>query len=146
MDYIKSWTFCICITLVCAVIFSLLAPRGTMGRFYKIIISMFIFMSFLYPLSEFDAGQFSADFDFEVGYSDTLSSAAAVEVKTLIEKALEEEGVNYSVVEVDTSLSGNEVIIESVQISVTDEYSAEEVKNLIFEKLGISAEVKRIGA
>ncbi|MCD7722371.1 MAG: hypothetical protein LUH82_00250 [Clostridiales bacterium] len=145
MDYIKSWTFCICTTLISAVIFSFLAPRGTLGRFYKVIVSIFIFLSFLYPLSEFDAGELSADFDFEYEYSDAVSSAAALEVKALIENALEDGGVNYSVVEVETSLSGEEVIIEKVKISVTDEYSAEDVEKMIFDKLGIAAEVKRIG-
>ena len=36
MDVVKQWTLNICLTLIGAVILSLVSPRGSMGRFYKI--------------------------------------------------------------------------------------------------------------
>ena len=36
-----------------------------MGKFYKVIISAFIFISFLYPLTDFNASDFKIDFEFE---------------------------------------------------------------------------------
>ena len=35
MDVVKQWTLNICLTLIGAVILSLVSPRGSMGRFYK---------------------------------------------------------------------------------------------------------------
>lgn len=43
MDFIKSWTFSVCATLLLASVLSLVSPRGGMGRFYKIVISLFVF-------------------------------------------------------------------------------------------------------
>ena len=33
MDFIKSWTFSVCATLLLASVLSLVSPRGGMGRF-----------------------------------------------------------------------------------------------------------------
>ncbi len=41
--------------------------------------------------------------------------------------------------------SGDEMIINRLLVSVTDDYSVEEVKDLIFKNLGMVADVKRIG-
>ena len=59
MEFIKQWTFCVCISLITASIFSLLAPRGSMQGFFKLLISVFVFISFLVPLQ--NAGKI--DFD-----------------------------------------------------------------------------------
>ncbi len=145
MDYIKSWTFCICITLVLSVIFSVLSPKGSMGRFYKVIISVFIFISFLYPLGDFDASDFRLDFDFESEYENVVEKAAETEVENAVLKMLMENGIYNSSVTAKVSQQGEEISVDSVNISVTDDYSPKEVKNTVFEKLGIVADVKNIG-
>ena len=145
MDYIKSWTFCICITLIISVIFSVLSPKGSMGRFYKAIISMFIFLSFLYPLSDFNIADFKLDFDFESEYTDVVESSAEMQIESTVGAVLNDNGIGDSVITADVEHKGGELIIKRVLISVTDNYSAEEVKNIVFENLGIVAEVKRIG-
>lgn len=48
MDFIKSWTFSVCATLLLASVLSLVSPRGGMGRFYKIVISLFVFFRFCF--------------------------------------------------------------------------------------------------
>lgn len=69
MDFLKEWTYTICITLIISVIFSILTPKGNMGRFFKIILATFIFLSFIYPFK-------SAQIDFtlpEFNISDAQS-------------------------------------------------------------------------
>ena len=39
----------------------------------------------------------------------------------------------------------DEIVINSVKVSVIDEYSVDEVKDILFKNLGIVADVKRIG-
>ena len=145
MDYIKSWTFCICITLIISVIFSILSPRGTMGKFYKVIISVFIFVSFLYPLTDFDASDFVLDFDFESEYENVVENAAKTEVENSVIYMLNQNGINNSSVSAEVTQQGDEISIERVSISVTDDYSPEDVKNIVFENLGIVADVKNTG-
>ena len=143
MDYIKSWTFCICITLIISVILSILAPKGTMGKFYKVIISTFIFLSFLYPLSDFDIAEFKLDFDSV--YENVVETAAKTQVESAIENVLADNGIQNSIVTASVFQSGEELVISSVKISVADGYSVDEVKDIVFKELGVVAEVKRIG-
>ena len=63
MNLIKEWTFCICSTVIVSVIFSLLAPKGGSGRFYKSVISLFIFISFLFPFTQI--GDKKLDFNLD---------------------------------------------------------------------------------
>ena len=145
MDYIKSWTFCICITLIVSVIFSILAPKGSMGKFYKVIISTFIFLSFLYPLSDFNIAEFKLDFDFDSEYTNVIERAAKTQIESAVEAVLDENEVYNAIVTASVSQSGEELIISSVKISVSDNYSTQEVKDIVFKELGVVAEVKRIG-
>ena len=145
MDYIKSWTFCICITLIISVILSILAPKGSMGKFYKVIISTFIFLSFLYPLSDFNIAEFKLDFDFDSVYENVVETAAKTQVESAVERVLAENGIQNSIVTASVFQSVDGLVISSVKISVTDGYSVDEVKDIVFKELGVVAEVKRIG-
>lgn len=145
MDFIKNWTFCICITLILSVIFSVLAPKGTMGRFYKVIISVFIFISFLYPLTDFKISDFNINFNFEKEYTNVVESSAENEIENSIALLLEHNGIESSSVTAETSLNGDEITIDRVQVSVIDKYSVSETEKIIFDNLGIAAEVKYIG-
>ena len=61
MEFLKEWTVCVCMTLMVSVILSLFAPREKMNGFYKIMISLFIFLSFLYPFKDFHPSAFHFD-------------------------------------------------------------------------------------
>lgn len=128
-----------------SVVFSVLTPKGSMGRFYKIIISMFIFISFLFPLTEFDISDFKFDFDFGSEYSDVLENAAQKQLESSVGSALSENGFKNCDVSARVKEDNGEITVESLLISVPDGYSTKEVKDLLFNKLGVVAEVKRIG-
>ena len=145
MDYIKSWTFCICITLIVSVVFSILSPKGTMGKFYKVIISVFIFISFLYPLTDFDFDGFKIDFNFNTEYENLVESSAKQEIQYSVEKVLTDNKIYNSSISAEVEQNGDEILINRILVSVTDDYNVEEVKALHLENLGVVAEVKRIG-
>lgn len=145
MDYIKSWTFCICITLVVSVVFSILSPKGTMGRFYKVIISVFIFISFLYPLTDFSFDDFKIDFNFNTEYEYLVENSAKQEIEYSVGKVLTDNEIYNSSISAEVEQNGDEILINRILVSVTDDYNVEEVKALLLENLGVVAEVKRIG-
>lgn len=145
MDYIKSWTFCICITLIVSVIFSILSPKGTMGKFYKVIISVFIFISFLYPLTDFSFDEFKIDFNFNSEYENLVENSAKQEIEYSVGKVLTDNEIYNSSISAEVEQSGDEILINRILVSVTDSYNVEDVKTLLFENLGVVAEVKRIG-
>lgn len=145
MDYIKSWTFCICITLVVSVVFSILSPKGTMGRFYKVIISVFIFISFLYPLTDFSFDDFKIDFNFNSEYENLVENSAKQEIEYSVGKVLTDNEIYNSSISAEVEQNGDEILINRILVSVTDDYNVEDVKALLLENLGVVAEVKRIG-
>lgn len=148
MTFLKEWTFSVCTTLVIAVVFSLFTPKGRMKDFYKIIISLFIFISFLYPFKSLDA----ADFDFSSADSissinDGAQSSYEESINTQVKSVLTENGINGADVSsrVSFDMQSGEITVESVQIAISDEYNANEVENLVFEKIGINAKVIYVG-
>lgn len=134
-------------TLITAVIFSMLSPKGNMGKYFKIIISLFIILSFILPFTEK-----KIDFDFSLSgiyselkeqeqYNDTYSSLIENKVKSF----LKENNYDSCSVECDVKYSEEEITIEEIIIRIPDEYNADEVKDLVYEKLGFSAKVNYVG-
>lgn len=145
MEFIKSWIFCVCSTLMLAVIFSVLTPKGSMGKFYKIIISMFIFASFLYPISNAKADDFKIDFpSFGNSYNMEFEESSKNNVELIVENALKEKGINSSV-SAEIDLDNDEIIINEVVVYVPDSCSAEDVKSYLLEKIGLVVDVKYVG-
>lgn len=145
MDFIKNWVFCVCITIIISVIFSVASPKGAMGRFYKIIISLFVFISFIFPFTDFDIDEFRFDFKFENEYQSVVEDTAVQKVEALVQNELINNGINNAAVSCDVTKQGEELYINSVVISVSDSYDCEEVKKIIYNTLGIISEVKHIG-
>lgn len=145
MDFIKNWTFCICVTLIISVIFIVFTPKGSMGKFYKIVISIFIFISFLYPLTEFEFNHFNKKFNFDKEYSTVVENSIDIEIKNSIKNTLKENDINVSDIVLDVTSKNGEITINKLVVSIVDKYSKEEVKNILFDKLGLVADVKYIG-
>lgn len=141
MDFIKSWTVSVCLTLIISAVFSLVSPRGTMGRFYKVIISVFIFVSLLYPLADFDFNELKADFDFESELEDTGSDLAEMQVENIIKGVLLENGINGAQVSCTVIQIADEISVEDVSVIVPADYSASEVEKIIFDETGVAAQV-----
>ncbi len=141
MDFIKSWTVSVCLTLIISAVFSLVSPRGTMGRFYKVIISVFIFVSLLYPFADFDFNELKADFDFESELEDTGSDLAEMQVENIIKGVLFENGINGAQVSCTVIQIADEISVEDVSVIVPADYSASEVEKIIFDETGVAAQV-----
>ncbi len=144
MDFVKQWSLTICITLIISVIFSILSPKGNMGKFFKIILATFIFISFIYPLKgssfNFDFPMIS-EFEFEVQQQESYEQL----VEGQISQTLEAGGYSSCIIECEVEYSNDEIIIEELTVSVPKSYSADAVKAYIMDNLGMVAEVYYIG-
>lgn len=144
MDFIKEWTICVCVTLVISIIFSTISLNGRLSRFYKIIISMFIFVSFLYPFttSHFRSSNFEFG-DFKIEEESSQLSENLVNTK-VNEFLIENDIIGASV---SSSVDYNEDVltINDIQIAVPDEYDTQMVKKLVFENLSLNARVIHSG-
>lgn len=141
MNFAKQWTVFVCITVLMCVVFSFLTPKGSMGRFYKMIISLFIFLSFIYPFSQskisFDVPKFQEINTF--GINDEM-------IENQIKMCLSENNIVGSNVNCSSVINqNNEIEIESITVSVPDEYEPAEVQKIIFDNLSLNAKVVHIG-
>lgn len=147
MNLIKEWTFCICSTVIVSVIFSLLAPKGGSGRFYKSVISLFIFVSFLFPFTQI--GDKKLDFNLDninIEAENNTNSIAEGVVKNEIITLLENNSVYSAGVNCSSSVNAdNEIMLNSVIVSVADEYDCDTVRQLIYDELSLNVRVIHIG-
>lgn len=144
MDFIKEWTFSICLTLIVSVIFSMLSPKGSMGKYFKIILSVFIFISFVYPLKNGDININLPEFD--TSYLEDENERAYVDLITQsIENTLVDGGYELCSVQSSIDMNSNEIIINKVLIQIPDSYNDADVKSYVYDSLGIVAEVHYVG-
>lgn len=148
MDFLKEWTFCVCCSLIAAVTLSLLAPSGHMNRFYKLLIGLFVFVSFLYPFRDFKGVDWSLNAAPPIAQAETMQNhlyqqAAEEQVRAV----LAENGITGAAVACDIQVDADssEIRLNAVQIAVPDAYSCDEVYDLIWQQLGVKARVIHLG-
>lgn len=145
MDFIKNWIFSVCTTLILSVIFSAFTPKGNVGKFYKVIISLFIFVSFIYPLTDYEFKNLNVEFPaFSNVYVSELNDSNKKNIELLIKTKLLEQNINANV-SVECSANSEETEIEKISIYVPDGSNAEEIKDFVYKELGLVADVKCLG-
>ena len=142
MDFIKQWTLTVSTTLIISIIFSLLTPKGNMGRFYKIILSVFIFISFVYPLTENNFSISPPEFDDTIIVDEQQKSYENI-VENTIKNKLNSAGYKNSSVSADISYEDNLITVNKVLIQ--DNYDINEVKSYIKKEMGYNPEVYYLG-
>ena len=147
MNLIKEWTFCICSTVIVSVIVSLLAPKGGSGRFYKSVISLFIFVSFLFPFTQIGGEKLNFNLDnINIETENNTNSIVDGVVENEIITLLENNSVYSAGVNCSSSVNAdNEITLNSVTVSVADEYDCDTVRQLIYDELSLNVRVIHIG-
>lgn len=144
MGFVKQWTLCVCVTLIISVIFSLLSPNGSLNRFYKIIISMFVFLSFLYPFSQFHLGDLKIDSNANYKMSVQTDTAYESMMEATIKEYLQQQNITATV-DCKMSMENDVIDIQSIQIAVDDTCDTAEIESMIFEEFGLNTKVIHIG-
>lgn len=97
MDVVKQWTLNICLTLIGAVILSLVSPRGSMGRFYKTVLSLFIIAGFLLPITGGEKADFSAYFSDVTAQAADANSVYESQIESRVKQTLTAAGYKVAV-------------------------------------------------
>lgn len=146
MEFIKQWVICVCITLIISVIFSSFAPKGKMNSIYKLTIALFVFLSFLYPFKSFNAKNFKLDNAFSVNEAEDINNKSIEKmISNKVLLTLNENSILGANVISNVDYNNGEIYVESVSVSIPDEYDEDNIKSIIFDNLGINAEVHKIG-
>lgn len=115
-----------------------------MGKFFKVILAMFIFVSFIYPIK-------NADFEFELPafdemeYQDTQEDIYEKIICQNIENTLNEGGYLSSKVSADIKYADEEIEVKSLEVGIMDEFNKDEVKRYLLDSTGFNAEVYYLG-
>lgn len=144
MEFVKEWSFYVCITVVASVVLTFLTPKSSMGNFYKIIISVFIFLSFLYPFLNFDINDLKLPNVDNTSFTYSNNSSLAKDMlSSKINELLINSGIKNANIDVDLSINdANEIVVDSIIVTVDKDYNSEEIKNLIYENLKLDVSVK----
>ncbi len=149
MGFLRQFTFSVCVSLITASVFSLLSPKGSMNRFFKVLISAFVFISFVIPFQDFRG----VDLDFsKIGITNELrksqSEAAENLINSEIKNVLNKNGIVGADVscEVRYLIDTGETEVLDIQVAVSDEYDKDEVSKLLFDSLGVNARVVSVGS
>ena len=147
MEFVKEWTFTVCITLIVSVLISLLLPSGTIGKYSKIIISLFIFLSLLLPITKSDITFAFPDMDSQSIYENQEEAYSEL-IEAQIKEKLSSAG--YTGINISCEISVNsdensEIEIKKLQAYIPDEYSKEEISKFIYDNLGMNVQVYYIG-
>lgn len=148
MEFFKEWSLCICIALIISSVFSIFTPQGSMKRLWKIMISFFVFVSFIYPFKDFDANAFKLDTKSGfVSVEENANEAFEKQISTQIKEFLSSKEIVGASVSCSARLNSKsgELEIKEVSVFVPDEYEKEYVKTLIFNELGINSRVVYLG-
>ncbi len=140
MDLLKEWILNISLTLIISTALALIAPKDGAGRLFRIVLSLFILLSFIYPLAE------NKDITFpDIRLEDT-SEERSNTYESLTENeiiiTLENSGYKGCESECNLSIKGDEIYIDKVTVIIPQRYDKEEVKDSIFNSLGIISEVQ----
>ena len=138
-------------------------------RFVITILWSFSLSSFnVFTLIDFNSGDIASDslvkkssignkytllFNFDIDEYESISNVEIDSkeetysdlIKSNIEKTLADADYKNSKVKVTVKLKDDELYIQSADIYILDDYDSKEVKDFLFEKLGINAKVYYIG-
>ena len=115
-----------------------------MNRFYKMLVSVFVFLSFIYPLKDVK----KSDFKLENSVSTTEIQVSPYEnmIKEQILETLENNGFSGCDITVEAEMNTKgEIIINKAEIAVPWAYKKKEVKDIVSKEIGINARVINIG-
>ena len=140
MELVKQWVLSVCITLIISIVFSLMSPKGSMGRFYKTVISLFIFTSFIVPLLDLDFRDFKSDFDFSTDFEMQMVETAENDIEFIINKELESNGFYGAEIDVYAVEKDNEYDVKNITVCINSE-DTNEVREILLNNLGLVCEV-----
>ena len=146
MNLFNEYVYTVCINLIFITLISIIVPTGSSKRIMKAVISVFVMLSFIVPIKNIDADFASLDFEIYDNLEEEIKYNSYEKIiKDNIERALNKAGYEAASCIVKMNVDDDLIDIELVSIAISDDYSKEEVKNYLYNDLGLVAEVYYVG-
>jgi hypothetical protein len=110
------------------------------------MLSIFIIISFIYPLKDFSVKDINFT-DFDSIFEEQADIGIQNELNSYIKSFLKSEGITGVNVDCRANFdkSTNQIEIIEACVYIPDEYSKDDVEKLIFDGIGINAKVIYLG-
>lgn len=159
MEFFKQWAISVCASGIIATVFSMIAPKGSMDKILKLMISVFIFTSLLTPFltGEKPDLSFLADITAQDGTSeDSLRSmsdeltmrTAKGSVEETITAFLQQHGCSDCRVQAELQVDENhyvQIVLIRLYLSEADLSRGDELKRMTETEYQIKTEVFSLG-
>lgn len=145
MEAVKEWTQAVCVILIICTIIKVFIPKDSLGSLSKIILSVFMAVSIITPVVNRDVKIDFPNTQFSENYTENESDIYKSSIENQIKKYLAEKGVENAHIQCEITLKNSEITVNSITVTVTDEYDRESIKNMIQKDLGYVSEVNYIG-
>lgn len=153
METFNSWALSAVAASTVAGVISLLAPSGNFEKTIKIVITLFILVSFVMPFVR--SGSVSGVFESNEGIKEFIEeNELNNEVKSQVEDSLENvivtqveaflssSGVIFNYVEAKVNVDeANNVFVKSITIYAEDFFETEEAEKFIIDNFGIKPDI-----
>lgn len=149
MEGIRSWSMVLCLAALGCTAVQLLAPKGSVGRVFRLVVHTFFLLCMLMPLTRIDSlGSLSVEALPESVVADVLEDTVTKQLEAQVHEAVEElavqvlavRGVSAKKIKVATDISADGgIYIQHVTLTV-DKQSVPQAK-LAGEVLSAQLEV-----
>ena len=153
MDKVTSWAAALCVAAIGCTALQMLAPKGSLGRLFKMITAAFFICCMAVPLMSFRSVDLNLDnIETEVSSNDDLNNKVnkqfeeqvTAALKQVADSALEQYGIKVSKVKVNMDTNEDGSIYISGVILYLDKQDSSKclvAKQVMEEKLGVEVKV-----
>jgi len=138
MSSIKNWALSLCAVLLLTALINYLVPRGNVKKICETAFSLIILAVFCVPFFEMKNIDMSTlnlnidslvteNFDYRHSYDESVRTAAG--------KVLDDNGIKYSYISVESKTENNEYILERIDLKLENGADAQRAVSLLSENL-----------
>ena len=150
MEFIKNWVLTVVLSAVTGAVILMLCPTGNMERTAKTIVSLFLILSFIVPLSKgyipelkIDEKLYRSESELSEESDRVLTELTAQEIEKRTEQLLADNSVAYDELKVVVIQEADSIVLEEIIVyhPTIDENA---IKSLLAEKLGYEIRIEVI--
>ena len=150
MEFIKNWVLTVVLSAVTGAVILLLCPTGNMERTVKTIVSLFLILSFIVPVSKgyipelkIDEKLYRPETELSEESERVLTELTVQEIKKRTEQILNNNSVAYDDLKVVVTAEADSIVLEKI---IVYHPTADEnvIKSLLAEKLGYEIRIEVI--
>lgn len=144
-----KWILCICVSMICGTIFYMLIPGGSMKKFMKLILNLFLISSLSMPLiknvnclnmiNSFD--KINKNLKMSECCNDNFSKMDQQNLQNALKIVLMKNGYNYVDISIDINKHNSSDTDICLKIPKYKNYDVNDIKQIVEKETGLSPKI-----